>query len=450
MDNLIPFLLWELSPFPAAAICSYTMAYFLDISQRKTFALCLATGQSICHMFFHLCPDWIHPQYLNTVVQVLLIFAFSLLWSKSRLMHRLLAPAINIIITTFPEPITIAVILKVSVSDSLNPNDYITLASDPVALFLIRFSYFLLICPLCLLGAHIWDRVVKKASGRVLRPTFLFPLSQAVILLLVTVLVDTQLQSSHASLYCAFLFVAAMLCIFADYFLFRSMRQLTEKAAAEERAGWFEYLLEQQQVYYEQYLNDIEDASRIRHDIRNQLQTAYTLMSQHEDDRARAILDGISSALDQKAVYCKNRVVNAVLSVKGTLFTQAGIPFRFDCALPDDISLPEVTLCSLFTNVLDNAYHAVSLIPEADREIVLSAHIKNGGFLLACRNPVPPQAEPLPAQDRKQPKSPGQLHGLGLSILQNIADTHNGTMNVDVTETTFCIQLFLQLGNEHL
>ena len=445
MDNLIPFLLWELTPFPAAAVCAYTMAYFLDISRRKTFALCLAAGQSICHMFFHLCPDWMHPPYLNTIVQVLLIFSFSLLWSKSRLLHRILAPAINLIITTLPEPIAIAAILNVSASDSLNPNDYITLASHPAALFLIRFSYFILICPLCLLGAQIWDRVVKKASGRVLSPTFLFPLSQAVILLLATVLVDTQLQASHAALYCFFLFVATLLCILADYFLFRSMRQLTEKAAAEERAGWFEYLLEQQQVYYEQYLSDLEDASRIRHDIRNQLQTAYTLMAQHEDDRARAILDGISSTLDQKAVYCRNRVVNAVLSVKGTLFTQAGIPFRFDCALPDEIPLPEVTLCSLFTNVLDNAYHAVSLTSEADKEIALSAYIKNGAFLLTCRNPVPPHAEPLSAQDRKPPKSPGRQHGLGLSILQNIADTHNGTMNVDVTNTTFSIQLFLQL-----
>lgn len=448
MDNLIPFLLWELTPFPAAAVCAYTMAYFLDISRRKTFALCLAAGQSICHMFFHLCPDWIHPQHLNTVVQVLLIFSFSLLWSKSRLLHRILAPAINLIITTLPEPVAIAVILNVSASDSLNPNDYITLASDPVALFLIRFSYFILVCPLCLLGAQIWDRVVKKASGRVLRPTFLFPLSQAVSLLLATVLVDTQLQVSHAPFYCSTLSAATLLCILADYFLFRSMRQLTEKAAAEERAGWFEYLLEQQQVYYEQYLNDIEDASRIRHDIRNQLQTAYTLMARHEDDRARAILDGISSTLDQKTVYCQNRVVNAVLSVKGSLFTQSGIPFRFDCALPDEISLPEVTLCSLFTNVLDNAYHAVSLTPGADKEIVLSAYIKNGGFLLTCRNPVPPHAEPLPAQDRKQPKSPGQRHGLGLSILQNIADTHKGTMNVEVTDTTFCIQLFLQLEQD--
>ncbi|MDD6042497.1 MAG: GHKL domain-containing protein [Eubacteriaceae bacterium] len=445
MDNLIPFLLWELSPFPSAVVCCYTMSYFLNISRRKTFALCLALAESICHAFFHLVPGLSHPEYLNSTLQVLLIFGSALLFSKSPLLHRLLAPALNIIITTLPEPLSLFVLLYVS-SDSVDPTDYIAVASDPAALFLVRFSYFLLVCPLCLLGAQIWDRVVKKASGQILRPTFLFPLSQAIALLLATVLADIHLQSSQAPIYCAFLLAAALLCILADYYLFRSMRQLTEKAAAEERAGWFEYLLEQQHIYYEQYLSDLEDTSRIRHDIRNQLQTAYTLMAQHQDTKARAILDGISSTLDHQAVYCQNRVVNSVLSVKGNLFIQAGISFRFDCTLPDEIPLPEVTLCSLFTNVLDNAYHAVTLTPGVNQEIILSSYIKNGGFLLTCRNPVSPHTKQLPSQDQQQQAiSTGQRHGLGLSILQNIADTHNGTMRVDISEATFCIQLFLHL-----
>ncbi|MFR6379860.1 MAG: hypothetical protein ACLUNZ_08685 [Evtepia sp.] len=117
--------------------------------------------------------------------------------------------------------------------------------------------------------------------------------------------------------------------------LFRSMHQLMEKAAAAERAGWFDYLLEQQELYYEQYQADLEDASRIRHDIRNQLQTAYTLMEQHDGPGASAILNGVSDQLEQHPDYCPNRLLNALLSVKGNLFTQAGLPFQFDCALPE-------------------------------------------------------------------------------------------------------------------
>ena len=206
---------------------------------------------------------------------------------------------------------------------------------------------------------------------------------------------------------------------------------------------WSRYLLDQQSIYYAQYLADLDDARKIRQDIRGQLQTAYQLMDQQDETNARTILDGISCQLNHHPVYCPNRIVNSILGVKGSLYRQKNIAFSFDCRLPEPLSLSGVTLCSLFTNVLDNAYHAVQSGGPELRRIGLSAYLVNGFLLLTCQNPIPPGSQPKLEHRRKA--EDGTQHGLGLLILQTIAEQHKGTMEIQTANDIFQIRLLLQL-----
>lgn len=133
-----------------------------------------------------------------------------------------------------------------------------------------------------ILLACLLDVPRKKERLDILHDYLLFPLSQSILLVISVLFIERHAKGAVSTGYSLALLLAILLCVVADVFLFRSIKQLMEKAAAEERAGWFDYLLEQQELYYEQYQADLEDASRIRHDIRNQLQTAYTLMEQHD------------------------------------------------------------------------------------------------------------------------------------------------------------------------
>lgn len=166
-------------------------------------------------------------------------------------------------------------------------------------------------------------------------------------------------------------------------------------------------------------------------------------MDQQDETNARTILDGISGQLNHHPVYCPNRIVNSILGVKGSLYRQKNIAFSFDCRLPEPLSLSGVTLCSLFTNVLDNAYHAVQFgVPEL-RRIDLSAYLVNGFLLLTCQNPIPPGSQPK--LERRRKAEDGTQHGLGLLILQTIAEQHKGTMEIQTANDIFQIRLLLQL-----
>lgn len=449
MTDLETMILLQISPFPAAFVCNYTMAYFLNLSRKKTFAFFITSASFVIQTVLRFCPDLSNPQAINTSAQVLLMFCCALVFSRIPVLHRILAPIVTIIIISIPEPLVLLIFARLGLAwNSLD--DYMAMASNPNALFFVRFPYFIFVTFFCFLAVLLWDKIVKKASNQVLFRFLLFPLSQGILLLIANIFAEIHAQETQAIIYCTVLLIATVFCIAADFVLFRGLQQATEKAAAEERAEWSEYLLEQQQIYYTQCLSEVEDASRIRHDLHNQLQTAYMLLSQNEEEKARSILDSISSRLDAHPAYCKNRVVNAILSVKGNLYTQSGLPYIFDCILPDNLPLSDITLCSLFTNILDNAYHAVSQCDSPKQPIHLSAHIKNDFFLLTCQNPVSYSAAPTSTtRKQKETNNTGGRHGLGLSILQNIADTHQGIMEIEQLDGIFKIQILLQFNNSN-
>lgn len=271
-----------------------------------------------------------------------------------------------------------------------------------------------------------------------LRYYLLFPLSQVVLLLISLLCLQRHTGEPLRAGYSLALLLAIVLCVVADCFLFRSMHQLMEKAAAEERAGWFDYLLEQQELYYEQYQADLEDASRIRHDIRNQLQTAYTLMDQHDSPRALAILNGVSKRLELHPDDCQNRSLNALLSVKGSLYTQAGLPFRFDCTLPETLPFSDATLCSVFTCVLDNAYHLAIQCALPQEPIVFSAQLTDNALTLSCQAPA------HCGETQETPCFPS----MELSILRETLEQLHGTLEVQPTKTGVHLTATLPQPNE--
>ena len=129
---------------------------------------------------------------------------------------------------------------------------------------------------------------------------------------------DTFIPSRHIPLA-----VVTVFCFIADIFLLRSVQVFSKRAVAEERAVWYEQMLDQQQNYYAHILAETEDASKIRHDINNQLQTAYALMESGDMQAARSQLDGIRASVERQSVFCETHVVNALLGVKAGQFAQS-------------------------------------------------------------------------------------------------------------------------------
>ena len=417
---------------PSSFIADLACAQMLRIEKRYRYAAVLTVLHAAFQVFAGVLRQHDIPGsvLINSILQISVYFIPPLLLSRLSKSRTLFASAICL--TASMAASTIAELVYVALGGEIR-NTVALFNSNPAVYIIMFVTCFVLLALMLPLLIRFWDRMTHTASDRTFWYYLMFPVSQ-VLLWSVAILytsLDTFIPSRHIPLA-----VVTVFCFIADIFLLRSLQVFSKRAVAEERAGWYEQLLGQQEHYYAHILAETEDASKIRHDIRNQLQTAYALMDSGDTEAARAQLDGIRASVEQQSAFCENHVVNALLGVKAGQFAEAGLTLDCRCEVPLYISIPGVELCSLFSNILDNAYHAASRYEGEEHTVKISSALQGKIFTVRCQNPCPPE-------DAPKGKRPG--HGLGLEILRDLAERHNGMLetNRDGDRFTTNVQLVL-------
>lgn len=180
-----------------------------------------------------------------------------------------------------------------------------------------------------------------------------------------------------------------------------------------------------------------EELAKIRHDFNNQLAAAYRLTEQGETRQARELLDGLRNevAQNKEYTYCGNGIVNAVLIEKAEFCKKAGIRLQLDLNIYEEPGIRPMHLCSVFSNLLDNAIQAVGGAGEQERFVTARASRKGDYLHVKVENPVVPV----------KPQT-GRKRGYGHEILKEIAGLYEGefwTRQKDGMYTA-CISLLVE------
>lgn len=192
---MIDNILWFLSLAPSALVYNYTLACLLDVPRKKTYAALLSFLSLSFSAFCHVCPVLPERQYINTGVQLLLIFGGAFVFGRMTKRLCLLASAIITVVIFLPELAGIYFYLHLS-SDPQDPSDYLALLSHPSALLFLRLFYFVLVSLLCVLTLRLWDRFIKKTRLDILHYYLLFPLSQAILLVISVLFIERHAKGA--------------------------------------------------------------------------------------------------------------------------------------------------------------------------------------------------------------------------------------------------------------
>ena len=98
-------------------------------------------------------------------------------------------------------------------------------------------------------------------------------------------------------------------------------------------------------------------------------------------------------------------------------------------------------LCSLFSNLLDNAANAVDSLGPSQKTIYLSSGLEGNVFTVRCENPYP-------GEESIRPSHRPDGHGLGLSILEALAKRHNGELIITTKDDTFTATVWLFVSSD--
>ena len=146
------------------------------------------------------------------------------------------------------------------------------------------------------------------------------------------------------------------------------MEESEKRELSRERVRLLEEQLQAQEQYLRRLSADIDEARRVREDVARELAAVDDLLQRQEAEQAsRGLMKAVGIMDSSCKRSCEHQVVDALVSMKAAVCAERGIRLELDLALADDVSLPSVELCAVFSNLLDNAVSACGKVPEGAR-----------------------------------------------------------------------------------
>ena len=181
--------------------------------------------------------------------------------------------------------------------------------------------------------------------------------------------------------------------------------------------------------------------SILRHDTRHHLSVLRTLIQQGETDKALEYLNEVSQTYDDTVIktYCKNEMVNSVLSIYNTRFEEQRIRWEVQVSIGEKLPCSEMMFCAILSNVLENALHAVQELPQKKRLIQLYLSEKSGHLLLMAKNTV----RNAPVFNDGVPVTERSGHGLGARSIVYYVEKLNGQYQFFMENGDFVVRIIL-------
>lgn len=134
---------------------------------------------------------------------------------------------------------------------------------------------------------------------------------------------------------------------------------------------------------YENLRSAIEEARQARHDIRHHF---VQLSVMAEDGNLEKIKDYLQNAMDKipgfDFHFCENQYVDNVIGYYYALAQKEEIPFDARVDLPQELSVDEMDLCLILSNLLENALEASRKTTMSRQQILLEIRQHSASLLL--------------------------------------------------------------------
>ncbi len=215
-------------------------------------------------------------------------------------------------------------------------------------------------------------------------------------------------------------------------------KTLTGYAVQEERYRFQEKQLKESQQQMEMLKETYETTLHLRHDVRSYVKDIRTLTEAGKwPDYPEYLKELETKAAPEFSTG--NLALDSLLLVKVRKIKSLGIEFRgSDLHYTGRMNIDDYSLCSLVSNMLDNASEALMErkdLPGA-RYILLSFIYSQAGLMILCENPL---LGILPAKKSTSffSRKTEPLHGLGISIMEKILQNAGGQLNITIKNDTF-------------
>ncbi len=330
----------------------------------------------------------------------------------------------------------------VAVNSLLNPGE------PALPLSLRSALFWFMICCLSVLAA--W-RPATRAARRLLEeeafaqtwyvfwilPLLFIGLNLFILPRTPDILEPERLRQLYLLLSLAFLFL--LLLFYALFYLMASSLNRNDRLRQENQ------LLSMQQARYDSLQAAIEQTRQSRHDMRHHFHILQGFAAQENWERLASYLDEVQGSIpESKLGLCENTAVDSVAGYFAMRYKECGIPVTFALDLPPQLPAPETDLCSVLSNLLENAMEAGRKTAPERRRAKVAAHLHSGHMvLLSVENTYDGKVREKDGVFLSS-KRPGE--GVGLQAVRHSAEKNGGYVRFHYGDGVFTANVILRGG----
>lgn len=207
--------------------------------------------------------------------------------------------------------------------------------------------------------------------------------------------------------------------------------------------------------FYQKQAKETSELRKFRHDYKNQLAGLQILIESQEYDRAKAYLqeitDNFSLACEKHKTYSDHPLIDAILQNLACKCENTNIVFDACVMVQDKLTLTDADICTVFSNLADNAYEAVARAENNDekRFISFTSSMRAKWLIITVENSydgisyTDSDGNYLTRKDNDN-----NLHGIGLNSIDSLISKVNGAqirIQPDKENKVFSVSLIFPL-----
>lgn len=239
-------------------------------------------------------------------------------------------------------------------------------------------------------------------------------------------------------------FFPTAVIIFYVIFLAAYHAQTQKRSQAELQKSILKIELKQSCVELENIRQAEAQTAIYRHDLRHHLTAIDGFLALGKTQQAQEYIrnahEGLMAITLQR--FCENELVNLLCSSFSQKAEQEGARLTVDAKLPPELPFPDIELCAILSNGLENALHAVSQLDPSLKWTELYSSIQSDNLLIEIKNPYEGEVylrNGLPVSNRKG-------HGYGCQSIRSIAEQNSGICMFEAEHGVFTMQVVLPIN----
>ena len=286
--------------------------------------------------------------------------------------------------------------------------------------------------------------IKKIHMGYLLLYTILTVIDSFALIIMATVTLDKMAYKNKVLYGVTFTLVAlgiliqlgAVILLMVSRDIYRQKEEIVHKYLNEQNAH-YEYLEKRE-----------EKTKKFRHDLKNHI-CVLERLSETDSQKYKEYCDAILSKVDElrSNVSVNNSIVDAVLNRFYSDAVELNINFNISGHMPNNCNIDAYDLCTVFSNLLSNAFDAAK--KESKKQVDIEISYDKEDIIVKVSNCFSGKVEIKNGQISTS-KADKDLHGWGLQNVRDSVDKYDGIMDIDAKGNIFSATILLKNISEEI